>query len=232
MLLQILRYVRKEQVLLLLLLTASLLILFFGSIAEEVLEGHTAALDFRILQLFRNPADPSQPLGPPWLKEAMRDLTSLGSTVVLALVFLIVLTYLLFARKRAAALLFSIAVLGGQAASTLLKWAIERPRPGLPEWAPRVVTASFPSGHAMLSAVTFLTLGALLTRVEARPPLRVYFISVAVFLTVLVGISRIYLVVHWPTDVLAGWALGSAWALLCWTVAVWLQRRGSVEQPG
>jgi undecaprenyl-diphosphatase len=228
----LLELARRESALIVLLLIISGLLLGFGSLAEEVLEGDTAKLDEHIIGLFRNPADPSQPLGPAWLLEAMRDLTSLGSTLFLALVFLLVLVYFLIARKKAAALLFAVAVLGGQGVSTILKLLIDRPRPPLPDWAPRVVTASFPSGHSMLSAVTFLTIGALLSRVEPRPALRVYFVSVAVLLTVLVGASRVYLGVHWPTDVLAGWALGSAWALICWTAALWLQRRGKVEQPG
>jgi undecaprenyl-diphosphatase len=222
---------RREAALIVFLLIISGLLLGFGSLAEEVLEGDTAKLDQHIVELFRNPADPSRPLGPAWLPDAMRDLTSLGSTLVLALVFVLVLVYLLIARKKAAALLFTVAVLGGQAVSTLLKVLVDRPRPPMPDWAPHVSTASFPSGHSMLSAVTFLTIGALLARVEQRPALRIYFVVVAVFLTVLVGMSRVYLGVHWPTDVLAGWTLGSAWALICWTVALWLQRRGEVEPP-
>jgi len=222
----------RESVLILLLLMISVLLLGFGSLAEEVLERDTAKLDQHIVALFRDPADPSRPLGPAWLPDAMRDLTSLGSTLVLALIFVLALAYLIIARKRAAALLFTAAVLGGQAMSTMLKLIVERPRPPLPDWAPRVVTASFPSGHSMLSAVTFLTIGALLASVEARRALRVYFVVVALLLTVLVGMSRVYLGVHWPTDVVAGWALGSAWALICWTIALWLQRRGKVEPPG
>jgi undecaprenyl-diphosphatase len=84
----------------------------------------------------------------------------------------------------------------------------------------------------MLSAVTYLTLGALLARVEANRRGKLYVVSVAILLTLLVGCSRLYLGVHYPTDVLAGWVVGSAWAILCWTVAAWLQRRGQVEGEG
>jgi undecaprenyl-diphosphatase len=93
----------------------------------------------------------------------------------------------------------------------------------------RFSTASFPSGHAMLSAVIYLTLGALLSRVEAPRRVKIYVLTVAVILTFLVGLSRIYLGVHWPTDVLAGWCAGSAWAVLCWRVALASQRAGEVE---
>lgn len=91
-------------------------------------------------------------------------------------------------------------------------------------------TWSFPSGHATMSAVTYLTLGALLARMQPHPALKAYLLSIAVSLTLLVGMSRVYLGVHWPTDVLAGWCLGSAWALGWWLVAVRLQRRGRVEK--
>jgi undecaprenyl-diphosphatase len=89
---------------------------------------------------------------------------------------------------------------------------------------------SFPSNHAMGSAVTYLTLGALLARLEVKPRVKGYFLVISVLLTVLVGLSRIYLGVHWPTDVLAGWSVGAAWAMGVWLVALWLQRRGKVEQ--
>jgi undecaprenyl-diphosphatase len=63
--------------------------------------------------------------------------------------------------------------------------------------------------------------------------IKAYVLSVAVFLTVLIGVSRVYLGVHWPTDVLAGWVVGAAWALVCWAITLWLQRRGAVEsEPG
>jgi undecaprenyl-diphosphatase len=133
------------------------------------------------------------------------------------------------ARKRGAALLVLASVGGGALLSTLLKLSFERPRPDLVPHAVAVYTASFPSGHAMLSAVTYLTLGTLLARIQPRRRLRAYIVAVAVLLTLLVGTSRVYLGVHWPTDVLAGWCLGAAWAMLCWAVALWLQRRGRVE---
>jgi undecaprenyl-diphosphatase len=143
-----------------------------------------------------------------------------------------VLGYLVMVRKRAAALLVLGTVLGGQLLSTALKLFFERSRPDLVPDAPHVFTTSFPSSHAMLSAVTYLTLGALLARVQVSRGARIYPLALAMIVTVLIGVSRVYLGVHWPTDVLAGWCVGSAWALLCWTIALWLQRRGQIEQPG
>lgn len=208
---------------------AAAFVLGFGLIAEEVLEGDTTAFDRRILLLFRDPADLAHALGPHWLPEAMRDLTSLGSTLVLVIILLAVLGYLLLVKRRGALLLVLASVLGGQIISTLLKIGFARPRPDLVSNAPEVFTASFPSGHAMLSAVTYLTLGALLMRLEPKRSLKAYFLVVSLFLTVSIGVSRVYLGVHWPTDVLAGWCVGAAWAALCWTLALRLQRRGWIE---
>jgi undecaprenyl-diphosphatase len=113
-----------------------------------------------------------------------------------------------------------------------LKRGFARPRPALVPHGVLVHTASFPSGHAMLSAVVYLTLGAVLARVQPQRRLKAYVLTVAVVLTMLVGLSRIYLGVHWPTDVLAGWVAGAAWALMVWCVAVWLQRHGALERDG
>jgi undecaprenyl-diphosphatase len=210
---------------------AGALILSFGLLAGEVLEGDTSGFDQAILMTFRTAGNPADPIGPPWLEEMGRDVTALGSFAFLGLVFVAAVGYLLLVRKRALALLMTVAVLGGTAISTLLKMGFDRPRPDIPH-AARVFTASFPSGHATLSAVTFLTLGSLLTRVNADRRVKIYFMALAVFLTIFIGISRIYLGVHYPSDVLAGWCVGAAWAMLCWAGALWLQRRGQVESPG
>jgi undecaprenyl-diphosphatase len=205
--------------------------LFLG-IAEEVHEGELAQIDRHVLLLLRNPADVEDPLGPGWLEEAMRDLTALGSTVVLALITLATAVYLVLAGKHRVALFLLVAVVGGVVLSLVLKSAFERPRPDLVTHAAQVFTASFPSAHSMMSAVTYLTLGSLLARVQPRRRLKIYLVGLAILVTLAVGVSRIYLGVHWPSDVLAGWALGASWAVLCWVAALWLQRHGEIEQPG
>jgi undecaprenyl-diphosphatase len=207
----------------------AVLTLGFGLLAEEVMEGDTKAFDAHVAGVFRV-AGATSPIGPPWLQEMARDVTSLGSFALLGIVLGIVVGYLLLLRKRSAAFLMGASVLSGVLLSTVLKMGFDRPRPDIPETV-RVFTASFPSGHATLSAITYLTLGALMTRVEAHRRVKAYVISVAVFLTLIVGLSRLYLGVHYATDVLAGWCVGSSWALLCWSLAYWLQRRGRIERP-
>jgi undecaprenyl-diphosphatase len=203
----------------------------FISIAGEVVEGETTAWDRRLLLALRSAADPAMPWGPPWVQEMARDITALGGVAVLTLMTLAVIGYLLLSGKRHAAVAVFTAVAGGLILSTLLKLGFSRPRPDLVPHGAVVYTASFPSGHSMMAAVTYLTLGALLARVEASIAMKIYLVTVAVVLTVLVGVSRVYLGVHWPTDVAAGWAVGAAWALLCSLVMRRLQREGKVEPP-
>ena len=191
-------------------------------LASEISEGETRAFDTAILLAFRNPADPADPIGPRWVEQAVRDLTSLGSTVVLTLVTLAAVGYLLIERKSRLAIFVIVAIGSGTLLSTLLKLGFDRPRPDLVAHGVDVWSASFPSGHALMSAVTYLTLGALLAQAQSRPRVKLYFIGIAVLVSLIVGVTRIYLGVHWPTDVLAGWSVGAAWALSCWLLSIWL----------
>jgi undecaprenyl-diphosphatase len=221
---------RPELPVILAVAATALALWLFLALAGEVREGETRAFDETILLAFRHAGDPADPIGPRWLEEAVRDFSALGSTGVLALLTAMIAGYLLIAGKRGAMLAVLFAVLGGAGVSQLLKLGFERPRPDLVPHATQVFTASFPSGHSMMSAVVYLTLGAMLARVQPdNRAVRIYFFAMATLLTVIVGVSRVYLGVHWPTDVLAGWTVGAAWALLCWLVTLWLQRRGKVE---
>ena len=204
----------------------------FLKLVSEMREGETLAADEAILLALRDPSDPSNPIGPPWVEVMFRDLTSLGSPSVLALVTIAAVGYLWLDRKRGTALFLVLAVPGGAALETLLKLGFARPRPELVSHLVDVNSFSFPSGHATMSTITYLTLGVLLARVQERRRMKLYLLAVATLVALLVGVSRIYLGVHWPTDVLAGWCIGAAWALACWLVATWLQRRGAIEGSG
>jgi len=204
----------------------------FVELAGEVSVGATRSFDERLLLSLRTPGDHHDPLGPRWVEEMIRDFSALGGVAVLTLLTVWVLGYLVLLHKRRAALLVFVSVVGGWALSTLLKAGFERPRPDLVPHGSIVHTASFPSGHSMMSTVFYLTLGALLARLQPKRRLKVYVLSLAALITLLVGMSRVYLGVHWPTDVLAGWTVGAVWALCCWLVALLLQRRGKVEQAG
>lgn len=201
----------------------------FIALADEVIEGETTSIDEQLLLTLRDPADQSDPLGPPWVEESMRDFTALGGGGVLLLLTASVVIYLIIRRQYRAALLIALAVIGGTLLSQLLKNSIGRPRPDLVPHGSIVYSTSFPSGHSMSAAATYLTLGALLARLQPRRRLKIYILLLAVLITVLVGISRVYLGVHWPTDVLAGWAAGAVWAALCGLVMTWLQYKGEVE---
>ncbi|MDQ6436232.1 phosphatase PAP2 family protein [Mesorhizobium sp. LHD-90] len=197
----------------------------FVEMAEVARDTEPHGFDRAILLAFRAPANPADPIGPLWAEEAVRDLTALGSASVLIFLTAATIFYLLLTGRRAAALFVLVAVAGGQLLSSLLKLGVDRPRPDLVPHLAEVYTLSFPSGHAMLSAVTYLTLGALAARVAPNRATGIYLLSLAILATFLVGASRVYLGVHWPSDVLAGWCAGAAWAMLCWLVAQWVLSR-------
>lgn len=208
---------------------AALLLFGFVRIAEEVLEGDTRGFDEDLLLALRTPGDTTQPIGPLWFQEMVRDVTALGSTGVLTVVTLAAVGWLLISGKRRAAGFVLLAVVGGVVLSSLLKIGFARPRPDLVPHEMAVFTDSFPSGHTMMSAVVYLTLGDLLARAQPTVTGKVYLISLALILTLLVGCSRVYLGVHWPTDVLAGWAAGASWALMCSLAMAQLQKAGRIE---
>ena len=196
----------------------------FIELLDEVQEGETQQFDEWMIRTLREHE------GPHWLQEVGRDFTALGGVAVMALVTAAVAGYLLLRRRYAAMWLVLAATGGGLVLSTVLKYFIARDRPSLVEHKSMVYTSSFPSGHSMMAAVVYLTLGSLLARIMPGRVLKLYFLLLAMVLTLLVGVSRVYLGVHWPTDVLAGWVGGLVWALLVWLVARQLQRKGAVEK--
>jgi len=222
-----LRDVRPRTIVILLLVAFAAWI--FLEVADEVLEGETRKFDEGVMLAFRSPADPDDPIGATWVEELARDVTGLGSVVVLALLTVASAGFLMLQRKRHLAVYLLLAVATGTIGSSLLKWGFDRPRPDLVAHGHAVYTSSFPSGHSMMSAIVFLTLGVLLATAQSKRVMQIYILAIAVLVTVAVGTSRVYLGVHWPTDVLAGWAAGCGWALACWGIADFLRHRGRIE---
>lgn len=202
----------------------------FVELAGEVFEGDTKAFDEWALLAMRNPEDVADPLGPRWLEELGRDLTALGGMTILTLVIVIVCGALLLSKTYRTAVFVAVATSTGMSTSLLLKRFFERPRPDLVDHLSHVMTSSFPSGHAMMSAIVYLTLGGLLASVVKSRWLQAYLLIVAFSITGLVGVSRVYVGVHYPTDVMAGWTLGLVWASGALLLFRYLQRSGDVEQ--
>jgi undecaprenyl-diphosphatase len=200
----------------------------FARLATDVKEGETYSFDRRILLAMRRPGDLA-PIGSPAVQEAVRDVSALGGVSLLGLTTVIAVGFLVLDGKSHMAVFAAGSVTGGMIVSSLLKDIFQRPRPEIVPHVAYAASTSFPSGHSMMSAVTYLTLAALLARSQERKRLKAYFLLLAALLTLMVGVSRVYLGVHWPTDVLAGWMAGAVWAMLCWLVARWLQTRKTLE---
>ena len=223
---------RDRSELLLLLGTLALLgiILVVLNLAGEVLEGDTLDFDKRMLAALRKADNASQPIGPAWLEMAAFDITALGGPTVLGMtVFAIVGFLVLQGMYRNAAFVF-LASVGGWMLNDLLKEVFARPRPQVVPHLRQVMSLSFPSGHALTSAAVYLTLGALLMRVAQSRLAKFYCMFIAMTATLLIGSTRVYLGVHYPTDVLAGWLIGISWALFCWLLERSLERTAGLRQ--
>ena len=186
----------------------------FLVVSDEVGEGETAVVDRRLLLALRTPGALADPLGPRWFEEAARDVTALGGFTVLILWTVVAVAALLFHRLRRQAMVLGATMAAALISSEALKIVFDRARPDLVPHGGFVYSHSFPSGHSTLAAAAFLSTAAVLASLESRERSKVFIFAVAVVLTVAVGASRVYLGVHWPTDVLAGWSLGAAWAFL------------------
>lgn len=190
-------------------------------------ERYPFAIDRRLLLAFRDATDLSRPIGPDGLRSTMIDFTALGGGTVLTTIVVIALGLLAIRRLWLTGALVLAATVLGSILSAQAKLLFGRPRPELVDHLVEVRGLSFPSGHATNSAIIYLTLALLISQVVPGRATRRYIIAVAVFLTGIVGISRVYLGVHWPSDVLAGWSIGTCWALAWWFLGAWLRDRVS-----
>lgn len=190
----------------------------FLEVAGEVSEGETAAIDRGLLLALRAPGDPADPIGPRWVEEAMRDITALGGFTVLTLLTIVAALLLYFHERRREALIFTGTVIAAQLSCDLLKGVYDRARPDLVSHGSYVYSQSFPSGHSAMAAAVFLILATVTASVEPRRRTKALIYGVAIGGVIAVGFSRVYLGVHWPTDVLGGWVLGASWALIAWLI--------------
>ena len=221
---------RKELAFLVGGLALVLLLLGFASLSDLVLEGETQDFDDRVLRALRRADDPSLPIGPAWLRGAALDITALGSATVLGLAVVTVAGFLFLQGMWRRALIVIAASFGGWFLNGALKLLFQRPRPDVVPHLREAMSLSFPSGHALQSAAVYLTLGVLMMRFAHRRITKIYCIAIAGSATVLVGMSRVYIGVHYPTDVIAGWLIGLSWALLCWTIERSLERQAGLKR--
>jgi len=222
--------ITKEIKVLLALLLLFISVLTFLEIGDAISAGETRQFDLSIIEFFRAEDDFNKPTGPPWITEFMTDITALGGGYVLAIITIFVLIFLTLQKHYDAFWLLLAATAGGTLISFGLKEIYGRERPDL---AFRLITTtylSFPSGHSMMSAVLYLTQAAIVARFQRTWKIRIYILSAALFLTIIIGFSRVYLGVHYPTDVIGGWTIGLAWASLCWCIAWYIQRRKRLKQ--
>jgi undecaprenyl-diphosphatase len=206
------------------------MIWIFAALANAVREGDTRQFDEWVLSALRQDSDKSQLKGPRWLTLGAEDITALGSPTVLGLTVLAVTGYLLLHGLYRNGLFIFAASVGGWVLNWLLKLAFARARPDVVPHLREVMSSSFPSGHALTSAAVYLTLGTLLMRIAEGRLAKYYCIAIAMFVTFLVGVSRVFLGVHYPSDVVAGWLIGMSWALLCWAVERTLERRAGLKR--
>lgn len=202
----------------------------FVVVAGVVAEGNSQEVEMDILRALRDPADITRPRGPKWLANAALEWTALGAAPILTLIVLSVTGYLFLIRRHRTAWFVLGSVVSGTILTNLLKIWFGRSRPGIIPSLTEHLSPSFPSGHSLMAAVVYLTLGATLAATAPQRRQKIYILGTAMFLTLLVGLTRVYLGVHYPTDVLAGWCIGAAWAIFCWLVARWLQlRRAAID---
>ncbi|NMH58879.1 phosphatase PAP2 family protein [Alteromonas ponticola] len=190
----------------------------FIELADDAPEGDYLEIENKVLTFFRSAENPEQAIGPFWVEQTALEITSLGSIPVLTLIVVLCVLHMLLIRKYGMAILLTLSTVLGGALTFLLKDIFERARPDKVSALVDVMTYSFPSGHAMTSSIVFMTLGALLAQTVSNNLEKAYFIATALFLSFAIGFTRVYLGVHYPTDVMAGWAAGTAWALICWSI--------------
>ncbi len=228
-LLNLMSWLRAHRNVLIAISAAVLLQVAFAVLASEVLEDETTAFDQTILQAFRD--GNGMPVGPGWLKATVLNLSALGSVAVVTLIVVLAATFLVLVKRRGEALLLVATSVGATLTLVVLKTVFGRERPTVVSALATEVDLSFPSGHSLIASAIYPTLGLLLARTFKDQHLKVFVLAAAACLTLMIGFTRIYIGVHYPTDVLGGWMLGLSWAILCALVSQRLRPPGIKVSP-
>ncbi|GAA0564522.1 phosphatase PAP2 family protein [Rhizomicrobium electricum] len=198
----------------------------FLGIADEMHEGELDAYDRAVISALRVAGDPHKAIGPHWLVESMRDVTALGGITLLVLVMAMSVIALLAYRHRLEALVLTGSVVLAQISSGLFKNFYERVRPTFAVYGDLPTSMSFPSGHSTTATATYFLLAVIVASLDPARPVKVLAFTVAALLALMIGFSRVFLGVHWPSDVIAGWCLGAAWAFAAAVLLRILKARG------
>jgi undecaprenyl-diphosphatase len=196
-------------------------------LVDKIAKGKAIKLDTSLLLALRKPGHLDVPVGPAWLEQSAIDLSALGGFTLQWLLGSAVIGFLIYIRKRTEAAWLAGSIIGASVLNAVFKLSLNRPRPELVTHLAKVSNASFPSGHAMISAAIYLTVGAMLAETQKKVAAKAYLMGLAGVLVLLIGVSRIYLGVHWPSDVMAGWCFGSVWALVVFAANRALRRRAA-----
>lgn len=204
---------------------AAVAMLVVALLGTVIYRGHQFAFDRALLLAMRGGLRHGAPVGPPWLQQAMLDVTALGGGTVLVIVIVLASGYLAMRRLWLTMWLVLGGTISGSVAVALAKQAFARPRPDLTDHLVTVSSASFPSGHAANSAIVYLTLATIIVQIVEERGSRHFILIGAALVVTAVGCSRVYLGVHWPSDVIAGWAFGTLWAVAWWAIGAWARIR-------
>ena len=208
-----------------------LLCYIFTELADEITDGDTQKFDERVLIALRLPDDLATPIGPAWFKGVMLDITALGGPIVLGIFSAVMIGLLFIEGQRRVAWLSVLAIGGGTSMSFVLKNIFERARPSVVPHLREVTNTSFPSGHAMSAAIVYLTIGVMFAKAMRGKWAKAYCMFWGAMLAFMVGSSRIFLGVHYPSDVLGGWIAGLSWASMCWIASQFVPSSQLTTEP-
>jgi undecaprenyl-diphosphatase len=196
----------------------------FSELAETVMAGKTQSFDEAVLRWIFTRHTPA-------LDAAMIEITALGTGTVVLMIVCVAALFLSLTKHKYSALLLLVATAGGLALDMVLKLRFDRPRPHVFAWGTNAVSSSFPSGHAMSATIVYSTVAYLAARLQRRQWARWVTMMIAIAVIALICFSRLYLGVHYPSDVLAGAVIGLSWAAFCMATLEAIQKFSQRRAP-